>query len=200
MVRLARRYPLRVNRIVTLDTIYRGVPDEFESKMDAAIREKTGLPGKLSLESHRVEFAAWELGTWSAALACEFSEQTEVGPDGNIRYRPQLAGWQSSFFSDVEEGRYFESAILQPALLLVARDLDIHRTRQFSASQQRTLCPLAQRIARERQKQMQEFRRNGPHVRVKWMPRASHYLFVDRSQEIAAEMLRFLRSTKALHR
>lgn len=168
--------------------------------MDAALRENTGRPGKLSPESHRGEFPAWELGTWSAALAREFSEQTEVGPDGNISYRPQRADWQAGFVSDVEEGRYFESIILQPALLLVAQDLDIHRTRRFSASQQRTLRPRAQRIAGERQKQMQEFRRNGPYVRVKWMPAASKHLFVDRSQEVAAEMLRFLRSTKALRR
>ena len=38
VVRLARRYPLRVNRIVTFDTIYRCVPDEFKSKMNLSRR------------------------------------------------------------------------------------------------------------------------------------------------------------------
>lgn len=44
VVRLARRYPSRVSRIITLDTIYRSIPDEFEVKMDAAVREKLAPP------------------------------------------------------------------------------------------------------------------------------------------------------------
>lgn len=37
VVRLARKFPARVSRVITLDIIYAGVPDAFEERFQAAI-------------------------------------------------------------------------------------------------------------------------------------------------------------------
>jgi hypothetical protein len=58
--------------------------------------------------SHRREFQAWELGTWSPALERDFQEQTEKSPDGTLRHRQPPAGWQQAFIEDVKQGRYYE--------------------------------------------------------------------------------------------
>jgi hypothetical protein len=71
--------------------------------------------------------------------------------------------------------------------------LDLNRIRQFSAAQQRELRPMAQAVVEARRHQIRAFQQNGSHVTVKWMSNASHYLFVDRAQEVAGEMIRFLR-------
>jgi hypothetical protein len=163
--------------------------------MDAAITGKWHPEGKPSLKSHRLVFEAWELGTWSAALEREFQEQTEVGTDGNIRYRRRGPGWQTALLEDMKAGRYFETAIRHPALMFFAQDLDLARIRQLSEDQQRELRPTAEAVVKARRNQIESYRRNGSHVRVVLMRKASHYLFIDRSREVAARMLDFLHSS-----
>ncbi|MFN7924553.1 MAG: alpha/beta hydrolase [Bryobacteraceae bacterium] len=192
VIRLARRYPKRVTRLITLDTIYGGVPPEFEPQMETAIRANLDVPPALSLESHRRVFQAWELGAWSGALECEFLRQTERQPDGSLKYRPRLPAWQTAFAGDTEAGRYFETTIRHPALFLVARDLDLARIRQLSTARQRELRPLVGKIIKVRGQQIKAFQRNGRNVRVTWLSNASHYLFVDRMQEVAAQVRQFM--------
>lgn len=192
VVRLARLFPSRVSRLVTFDIVYTGVPDGFERKMDAAITGKLYPQGQLSLEKHRLLFEAWELGTWSPALEREFREQIEVEMDGSIRYRRRPAGWQTAFLEDMKGGRYFETAIAHPALMFFAQDLDLERIRQFSEDQERELRPMAEAVVKARRNQIGSYARNGSHVRVVLMRKASHYLFIDRSREVAARMLEFL--------
>lgn len=194
IIRLAKRYPARVRAIVTFDIVYRGVPDAFESLMDNAIKAKTGAVIPISLDSHRRSFQAWELGVWSPALECEFHQTTETQADGSLEYRARPAGWQSAFVDDMKAGRYYETAIQVPALFFVARDLDLHRIRQFPIEQRRQLRPLAQAVIRERRQQIDDFKHNGPHVKIKWVPHASHYLFIDRANEVAAQTMAFLQS------
>lgn len=194
VVRLARRYPARVRTIVTFDIVYAGVPDDFDSKMEHAVAAKTGTATRISLDSHRRSFQAWELGTWSRALECEFHRKTERQVDETLRYRARPPGWQMAFADDMKAGRYFETAIQHPALFFVAQDLDLNRIRQFPLALQTQLRPLAQAVAQARRQQIKEFQRNGPHVRIKWMPHASHYLFIDRAKEVADLMIRFLQS------
>jgi pimeloyl-ACP methyl ester carboxylesterase len=200
VVRLARLFPSRVRRLVTFDIVYTGVPDGFGPKMEAAIASRLGHGGKralearkLSLESHRQEFQAWELGAWSPALEQEFQEQTEVGTDGSVRYRRRPPEWQMAFSEDMQAGRYFETTITHPALLIFAQDLDLERIRQFSADQQRDLRPMAEAIGKARHNQINSYRRNGAHVRVVLMRKTSHYPFVDRTHDVVKQMLDFLR-------
>ncbi len=191
VVRLANRYPARVSRVILFDPIYEGVPHEFEGKMEAAISAKLGPMGPLSFESNRARFAAWELGAWSDGAAREFREQTEAGPGGGLRYRPRPKAWQSAFAEDVKAGRYFETAVRHPTLILVAKDLDLERIRQFSPAQQQELRPIAEAIGKARRAQIERFRKNGSHVRLKWMARTSHYPFIDREREVSEEIIRF---------
>jgi hypothetical protein len=81
-------------------------------------------------------------------------------------------------------GRYFESTISHPSLLFIAQDLDLERIRQFSAQQQRELRPIAEAVVKSRHVQIESFQRNG-----------SHYPFVDRTRDVATQMLEFLRSS-----
>lgn len=196
VVRLARQFPSRVTRIVTFDIIYTDVPEQFESKFHAAIPAQDKSPVQLSLETHRREFQAWELGTWSSALERDFQEQTEKPPDAALRYRRLPEGWQEAFVEDVKQGRYYETAITHPAIFFVARDLDIGRLKQFSPDVQRELRPMAETIRKARTEQIARYQRNGSHVRVVWLEDASHYLFVDRAQEVAKQMSDFLVQTR----
>lgn len=195
VVRLARLFPTRVTRIVTFDIIYAGVPDQFESKLEAAIASRSATTEPLSLQSHRREFEAWELGTWSPALERDFKERTETSADGTVRYRQQPHGWQQAYIEDVNAGHYYETAITHPALFFVARNIDFERLKQFPPELQRELQPMAEAVARARAEQIATYQKNGPHVQVVWLNRASHYLFVDRAREVAARMLTFLDET-----
>lgn len=195
VVRLARQFPSRVTRIVTFDIIYTGVPEQFESKFQAAITSRISTSDQLSLDSHRREFEAWELGTWSPALERDFREQTETAADGSVRYRRPPEEWQRTFVDDVNAGRYYETAITHPALFFVARNLDLERLKQFPPETQRELKPMAEAIGRARAEQIAAYQRNGGHIRVLWLNEASHYPFIDRAREVAARMLSFLRET-----
>jgi pimeloyl-ACP methyl ester carboxylesterase len=192
VVRLARQFPSRVIRVVTFDIIYTGVPEQFESRFEAAIGAQNTTSTRLSLESHRREFQTWELGTWSAALERDFEEQTEKSADGALRYRGRPDGWQQAFVEDVRQGRYYETEITHPALFFVARDLDMERLKQFPTEVQRELLPMAEAIRRARAAQIARYQKNGPHVQIEWLENASHYLFVDKAREVAARMMNFL--------
>lgn len=92
-------------------------------------------------------------------------------------------------------GRYYETAITHPALFFVAGNLDLERIKQFAPETQRELKPMAEAIARARVEQIAAYQRNGPHIRVVWLDKASHYPFIDRAPEVAARMLGFLSET-----
>lgn len=198
VVRLANRYPERVDRVVTFDVVYKGVPDQFEARMEQAIASKVGPQHPLSAESHRANFEAWELGVWSDGLKREFYEQTEQQGDGSLRYRRRRPEWQAAFVEDMKSGLYFDARLHCPALFFVAQDLDLNRVRQFPPAQQRDLLPMARAIRDARRKQVKAFQRNGAHVQVIWMKNASHYLFIDRAPAVAKEMIKFLPPSKRL--
>lgn len=86
---------------------------------------------------------------------------------------------------------HFETEINHPALMFVAVDLDLERIRRLPADQQGELRPMAEAVVKARRDQIATYQRNGSHVRVVLMRRASHYLFVDRAREVAAEMIAF---------
>jgi len=194
VLRLARQFPSRVTRIVTFDIIYTGVPKRFESKVQAAIASHS-TTDRLSLESHRREFEAWELGTWSPTLEREFREQTEISAEGTLRYRQHPQGWERVFIDDVNAGRYYEITITHPALFFVAQNLDLEQLKQFPSDVQRGLPPMAEAVVHARAEQIARYQKNGAHVRVVWLKKASHYLFVDRAREVAERMLTFLDET-----
>lgn len=191
VVRLARQFPARVSRVITLDIIYAGVPDAFEERFQAAISSALPPASPLSLDSYRRRFQAWELGAWSAALEKDFLERTERRTDGTIGFRRQHPDWQKAFAADVTAGRYHENALSHDALFIVAQDLDRRRVRQLPASEQRELLPMADAIAAARREQLAQFAKNGTRPQVAAVE-GSHYLFVDRPAEVAALMISFL--------
>jgi len=192
LVRLARRFPNRVQRLVLLDPIYSGVPAEFERRFQATVDRRLGATKAVSLARHRGEFSAWELGVWSSALARDFELQTRNGIDGRLIYRPRPLGWHDAFVDDVRNGRYFETRTTHPALLFEAQDLDLARVRGLSASEQRSLLPLAEASAKARREQIAGYQRDGNDLSVVSMRNVSHYLFIDRAQEVAAGVRDFL--------
>ena len=105
-------------------------------------------------------------------------------------------GWQQAFVEDVKQGRYYETAISHPAIFFVARDLDVERLKQFPRDVQRDLRPMAEAIRRARTEQIARYQKNGSHVRVVWLEKASHYPFVDRVREVAAQMSSFVIETR----
>lgn len=190
VVRLAQQHPTRVSRFVTFDIIYKDVPDAFESAFSSALELPAEVP--LSLASHRREFEAWELGTWSVALEQDFHARTERAPDGSLRFRPVPPDWHRAFREDVGAGRYHSTTVTHPALFLVAQDLDRHRVARLPSDAQRSLSRVVDEITRARQAQLAAFRENGRHVRIVPLAGASHYLFVDHARDVAEEILRWI--------
>lgn len=191
VLRLARAFPSRVTSIVALDIIYAGVPDKFEAGMQEAIDAAAPAAEGL-MERHRREFRAWELGTWSPSLERDLLEQTELGADGRRRFHPAADGWMRAFVSDVKAGLYHEQATTHPTLFIVADDLDLNRVKQLPPKHRATLEPMAREIQRARRVQLDGYRRSGARVQVIALPGASHYLFVDRSRDVAKHMVTFL--------
>jgi pimeloyl-ACP methyl ester carboxylesterase len=192
VIRLARQFPDRVRRLVMFDIVYAGVPDELEGALSRAIGSIVGAANSATLDAMRREFRAWELGAWSPALERNLLETTESRADGSVRYKPRPAGWQRAFVDDIKAGRYFETTMTHPALMFFAADLDLQRITQFSRATQDELRPLAEASSAARRAQIAAYQRNGSHVEVVVMP-SSHYPFVDRSEEVASRLLKFVR-------
>jgi hypothetical protein len=76
--------------------------------------------------------------------------------------------------------------------MFFAQDLDLEHIPQFSEDQERELRPMAEAVVKARRNQIESYARNGSHVRVVLRRKASQYLFIDRSREVAARMLEFL--------
>jgi hypothetical protein len=55
---------------------------------------------------------------------------------------------------------------------------------------------MAEAVGRARAEQIADYQKNGPHVRVVWLDKASHYLVVDRARDVAARMVSFLEGTR----
>lgn len=193
VLRLARLHPDRVERLVTFDIVYSGVPDGLEPGLSKAIAAHLGLKGPLTIDAARREFQAWELGTWSPALERNLLEITEPDGKGGVRYKPRPPGWQKAFVEDMVAGRYFDVKVSHPSLFIVADRLDHERLGQFSADTQRQLRPLAEAVAAARRTQLAAYQASGPHVEIVALAQTSHYPFVDRTKTVAEHVLRFLR-------
>jgi GNAT superfamily N-acetyltransferase len=100
--------------------------------------------------------------------------------------------WWTAFAADMKAGRYFETRISQRALMFFSVGLDLERLKQFDEKTRADIRPLAARTDRRRRGQIEEFRRNGPHVRIIEMSRTAHYCFVHRPQEVIRAMRDFL--------
>lgn len=183
VIRFARLYPSRVTELVVFDSVYSYVAPEFEPRMDAAIAELVGDRDDGSTDWNRRYFQAWELGAWSAAMDrnMQATSGASVPP-----------AWWATFRTDMEAGHYFETKIAHRTLMFFATELDQERIKQFDESTRADLMPLAQETDRRRRTQIEEFRRNGPHVQIVEKPATAHYCFVHRPEEVIREMRRFL--------
>lgn len=145
-----------------------------------------------SADLHRRYHEAWELGAWSAAMDRNLRETYEASrPEGALRPvgAPQ---WWTAFRADMKAGRYFETRISHPTLMFFAVDLDQERLKQFDEVTRADIRPLAEETDRRRRVQIEEFRKNGPLVRIIEMPATAHYCFVHKPQDVIREMRNFL--------
>jgi pimeloyl-ACP methyl ester carboxylesterase len=198
-IRFARVYPSRVRRLVIFDSVYSYIAPELEDRVGAAITRRLGGGPDDSADLHRRHHEAWELGAWSASMDRDLRETYAVSPGGLLR--PVAASeWWSAFGADMKAGRYFETVISHPALMFFAVDLDQERLKQFDATTRAELRPLAEETDRRRREQIEEFKRNGPHVRVIEMPGTAHYCFVHKPQEVIRDMRRFLQGVQSARR
>lgn len=191
-IRFARLYPSRVRRLVIFDTVYSYVADGLEEQMGAAIARRVGGDPDGSADLHRRYHEAWELGSWSSSLDRNLHETYAVGPNGALEARGAPEFW-TAFRADMKAGRYLETRIVHPALMFFAVDLDAERLKQFDGETRARLRPLAEETDRRRRGQIEEFRKNGSHVRIVEMPATAHYCFVHKPQDVIREMRAFLR-------
>lgn len=190
-IRFARLHPSRVEKLVIFDSAYSYVAPGLEEQMGEAIARRIGGNPDRSADSYRRSHEAWELGAWSAAMDRNLRETHETTPEGMLRPRG-APGWWMAFRADSKAGRYFETRLSHPALMFFAVDLDQERVKRLDAAIRATLEPLAQETDRRRREQIDEFRRNGPHVRIIEMAVTAHYVFVHKPREVIREMRAFL--------
>lgn len=76
--------------------------------------------------------------------------------------------------------------------MFFAVDLDQERLKQFDEVTRADIRPLAEETDRRRRVQIEEFRKNGPLVRIIEMPATAHYCFVHKPQDVIREMRNFL--------
>jgi pimeloyl-ACP methyl ester carboxylesterase len=190
-IRFARQSPSRVRKLVIFDSVYSYVAPGLEERLGAAIARRLGGDPEDSAALHRRYHEAWELRAWSEAMDRNLRETHVASPAGLLR--PVAAPeWWSAFRTDMESGRYFETRISHPALMFFAVDLDRERLKQFDEVVRAELSALAAETDRRRREQIDEFRKNGSHVRIIEMPATAHYCFVHRPQEVIREMRAFL--------
>ncbi len=187
IIRFARVYPSRVDRLVLFDTVYSFVAPGFEQRMGAAISNLVRGDPLDSVELFEAHHRVWELGSWSAALEANLRETFSVQADGTLRSRAAPA-WFAAYRNDMAAGWYFETTISHPALLFFATNLDQERVRQLNPSARAELMPLAIQTDRKRLEQIEDFRSNGPHVQIVQMKRTAHYCFVQRPRRIIRNM------------
>ena len=190
-IRFARLYPSRVAKLVVFDSVYSYIAPGLEERVGAAITRRLGGDPDDSADLHRRYHEAWELGAWSASMDRNLRETYAVSADGVLR--PVGAPeWWSAFRADMNAGRYFETRISHPTLMFFAVDLDQERLKQFDEVTRADIRPLAEETDRRRQVQIEEFRKNGPLVRIIEMPATAHYCFVHKPQDVIREMRNFL--------
>lgn len=190
-VRFARLYPARMRKLVIFDSVYSYVAPGFEERLAAAITRRLGGDPDHSAALHKRHFEAWELGAWSAAMERNLRDTYTVAPDGTLRGigAPE---WWAAYRADMKAGRYFETRISHPTLMFFAVDLSQERLKQFAPEIRADIRSLAEDTDRRRREQIDEFRKNGSHVRIIEMPGAAHYCFVHKPQEVIRAMRQFL--------
>jgi pimeloyl-ACP methyl ester carboxylesterase len=113
---LAQRYPSRVIGIICLDTAYRDVPPALDEKMGATIVESIGGDPLGSFAMMRRAREKWELGPCTSACELNMQQMFTAKKDG---LAPNTAPeWRKAFSADWDAGRYAETRISVPALMI----------------------------------------------------------------------------------
>jgi pimeloyl-ACP methyl ester carboxylesterase len=191
-IRFAGSRPSRVRSLVILDTVYSHVAPGYSEQLGAEIRRRISGNPNGSVTLFRRYHEGWELGAWSTAMDRNLRETHELAEDGSLRPRGAKE-WRSAFIEDMKAGRYFETRISHPALMVFAVDLDQERVRQIDEPAQTALRPLAVETDRRRREQIEAFRKNGSHVQIVEMSATAHYCFLHRPDEVIQELRRFLK-------
>ena len=173
------------------DFVYSYVAPGFEEQLGRAITRRVAGDPDDSAALHKQHHQAWELGAWSAAMDRNFRETYTVAPDGTLR-GVGAPGWWTAYRSDMKAGRYFETLISHPTLMFFSVDLSQERLRQFDEETRAEIRPLAEDTDLRRREQIEEFKKNGSHVRIIEMSGTAHYCFVHKPQEVIRAMRQFL--------
>ncbi|MEW5976251.1 MAG: alpha/beta hydrolase [Acidobacteriota bacterium] len=195
ITRFARLYGSRVSRLVYFDTVYSYVAPDLEGKIDSAIVDRIGGSPRTSFDLMRRSETLWELGSWSEARQRNLREIFTETDSGLKSVTPPA--WLKAFDADMVAGRYFETGVAHPALMIFSKNLDQERVNQFSQATRDALASSVAETAESRSKQMKEFQANGPHIKVVEMEGTGPYCFVHKPREVIRLMREFLvRSTR----
>jgi pimeloyl-ACP methyl ester carboxylesterase len=193
ITQFAKRYPLRVSKLIYFDTVFRYVAPGLEEIVGKAIESIVGGKSMDSIRLWKSTFKKWELGAWSPSMEQNMREIVMIMPDGRLQYRyPSPPGWRKAVTADMEAGLYFDTRISHPALMIFAMDTDRDRAKQFDRATLRDLQPLMEQTERKRQEEIKAFRVNGQHVRIVEMRHTAHYCFVHKPSAVIQLMKSFL--------
>lgn len=183
ITRFAERYPERVEKLIYFDTIYRYISPSIEEEFGKAIADRVGGWPHESFDLMRASERLWELGSWSDAREKNLREVYAAGDDGSLEGTSSRA-WYDAYRLDNAERRYVSTGIDHPALMIFAKDLDRYRIMQFDRETRDRLAPIADEMIEGRNLQIEDFRSNGPHVRIIELENTGHYVFVHRTDEV----------------
>ncbi len=179
ITRFAERYPQRVEKLIYFDTIYRYISPSIEEEFGKAIASLVGGQPHESFDLMRSSERLWELGSWSDAREKNLREVYAARADGSLQGTSSPA-WLDAFRLDNAEERYVSTRIEHEALMIFAKDLDRYRTLQFDRETRDRLAPIADEMIKGRNLQIEDFRSNGPHIRIIELENTGHYVFVHR--------------------
>jgi pimeloyl-ACP methyl ester carboxylesterase len=197
ITRFARLYGSRVSRLVYFDTVYSHVAPDLEGKIGAAIVDRIGGSPRASLDLMRQSETLWELGSWSEARQRNLREIFTEEVNGSLKSVTPRA-WLTAFDTDMRAGRYFETRVSHPALMIFSKNLDQERVNQFNQATRDALASSVSETAESRLKQMKEFEANGSHIKIVDMERTGHYCFVHKPREVIRLMREFLVESAAI--
>lgn len=184
-----------VERLVCLETMYRYIAPGLEQLLMQAARSSVGSPPATSLDAMRRHERLWELGAWSEARERNLYETVVVQTDGSIR--PSVSRfWRRAFLADLSAGKYANTTIIHPTLMIFSINLGFERLERIAPNATEPIHSLVRETEAARWAQIEEFRRNGPHVEILALPTTGHYCFVHRPRVVIDRMQRFLNARK----
>lgn len=206
MTTVASKWPERIDKIVYLDAVYDyGLPEcaamwKIAAKISFPSVSRRDLASMSAYRSYtKTSFIAGfpPKPFWSNALETEMRELVTVDGKGAVRLRTspaQEAGWFDELHASLEKAHIDYSKVRCPCLAFVAvNDFPSEMIPPMPESAR----PALERFAYDgllpfQAAAVREFEQGVAHGRVITLPDTHHYCFVQRLDQVAGEMRKFL--------